>query len=136
MGLTLATLVSEIYPNDKISLFERLSACGEESSKGINNAGTGHAGYCELNYTPETSKNSIEINRAIKINSMFECSLEFWSYLDKKYNFFNVKKFLKKKILLYHLSYLQKKQKIDLINNVTELMNDMNVHYLCIQSYL
>jgi malate dehydrogenase (quinone) len=96
MGLTLATLVSEIYPNDKISLFERLSACGEESSKGINNAGTGHAGYCELNYTPETSKNSIEINRAIKINSMFECSLEFWSYLDKKYNFFNVKKFLKK----------------------------------------
>ena len=96
MGLTLATLVSEIYPKHKITLFERLNACGEESSKGINNAGTGHAGYCELNYTPETSKNSIEINRAIKINSMFESSLEFWSYLDKKYNFFNIKKFLKK----------------------------------------
>ena len=96
MGLTLATLVSEIYPNRKITLFERLNACGEESSKGINNAGTGHAGYCELNYTPETTKNSIEINRAIQINLMFESSLEFWSYLDKKYKFFNIKKFLKK----------------------------------------
>ena len=38
MGLTLATLVSEIYPKHKITLFERLNACGEESSKGINNA--------------------------------------------------------------------------------------------------
>ena len=96
MGLTLAALVSEVYPNQNITLFERLDACGEESSKGINNAGTGHAGYCELNYTPENSRNLIQINRAIQINSMFETSLEFWSYLHKKYNFFNVKKFLKK----------------------------------------
>ena len=124
MGLTLAALVSEVYPNQKITLFERLDACGEESSKGINNAGTGHAGYCELNYTPENSRNLIQINRAIQINSMFETSLEFWSYLHKKYNFFNVKKFLKK---TPHISFVWgKKDTLFLRGDKSEYISDQD----------
>lgn len=47
----------------------------------MNNAGTGHAGYCELNYTPLQTDGSVEINRALDINSAYEVSLQFWSYL-------------------------------------------------------
>jgi malate dehydrogenase (quinone) len=72
MSLTLAVLVSELYPKYKILLIERLSACGLESSEGSNNAGTGHAGYCELNYTPNNKKNKVEIKKALEINEMFE----------------------------------------------------------------
>src|SRR5690606_1979930 len=48
---------------------------------GWNNAGTGHAGYCELNYTPEADDGSITINRALSINANFEVTLQFWSHL-------------------------------------------------------
>jgi malate dehydrogenase (quinone) len=96
MGLTLAALVSEIYPKNKILLVEKLDRCGYESSFGSNNAGTGHAGYCELNYTPLDNKGHIDISKAVETNEMFEISLQFWSYLNKKYKSFNITKFIKK----------------------------------------
>ena len=37
-----------------------------------NNAGTGHAGYCELNYTPAQGDGSVAIDRALAINERFE----------------------------------------------------------------
>ena len=52
MSLTLAVLIKEVYPNCKITVIERLKQCAMESSQALNNAGTGHAGNCELNYTP------------------------------------------------------------------------------------
>ena len=57
MSLTLAVLINEIYPEIQIDIIERLPSCGLESSDALNNAGTGHAGYCELNYTPINKKN-------------------------------------------------------------------------------
>ena len=82
MSLTLAVLISEIYPDKKIKIIERLSQCGQESSNVLNNAGTGHASYCELNYTPMDKKGEVNIDKAIQINESFEKSLEFWAYLD------------------------------------------------------
>ena len=93
MSLTLASLINELHPNSTITLIEKLNKCGLESSKGINNAGTGHAGFCELNYTP-IKKGVIDINRALEIGEMFETSLQLWAYLDKKYNFFDASKFI------------------------------------------
>lgn len=52
-----------------------------ENSFGWNNAGTGHAGYYELNYTPRNTEGKIEINCALSINANFEISLQFWSHL-------------------------------------------------------
>ena len=49
--LTLGTLLKELAPDWEITVFERLSRPGEESSNEWNNAGTGHAALCELNYT-------------------------------------------------------------------------------------
>lgn len=103
MSLTLAVLISEIYPDKKIKIIERLSQCGQESSNVLNNAGTGHASYCELNYTPMDKKGEVNIGKAIQINESFEKSLEFLAYLDTKYKSFNLKKFLK---VIPHISFV------------------------------
>lgn len=81
MSTTLATLLSELDPSLDIMMVERLPDAATESTDAWNNAGTGHAGYCELNYTPVDSSGNIEINRALAINASFEVSLQLWSYL-------------------------------------------------------
>lgn len=81
MSTTLATLLSELDPSLDIMMIERLPDAAAESTDAWNNAGTGHAGYCELNYTPVDSSGNIEINRALAINASFEVSLQLWSYL-------------------------------------------------------
>lgn len=81
MSATLGTLLNQLDRNLTIQIIERLSNVAQESSQVWNNAGTGHAGYCELNYTPENGSGSVEIQRALSINAAFETSLQFWSYL-------------------------------------------------------
>ena len=81
MSATLAAMLNELDPNLKISIVERLPHVAGESSDGWNNAGTGHAGYCELNYTPQNKDGSVATDRALSINAAFETSLQFWSYL-------------------------------------------------------
>jgi malate dehydrogenase (quinone) len=81
MSATLATLLSRLDPSLKIMMVERLTKVASESTHSLNNAGTGHAGYCELNYTPQKADGSIDINRALAINASFEVSLQFWAYL-------------------------------------------------------
>ncbi len=79
MSMTLSTLLQELQPDWKIEAFERLDAVGLESSNGWNNAGTGHAAFAELNYTPE--KNGvIETERALRITEQFEVSRQFWAH--------------------------------------------------------
>lgn len=94
MGTTLASILSEIDPGIKIDLFEKLNGLGLESTNCLNNAGTGHAGYCELHYTPLGKNNTINIDKALAINKNFEISLQYWSYMTKKYKAFNAKKFI------------------------------------------
>src|SRR5690554_356852 len=81
MSSTLGTLLNKIDPSLKITLVERLDRVAHESTDGWNNAGTGHAGNCELNYTPENSKGEVDISRALDINAQFEISLQLWSSL-------------------------------------------------------
>ncbi len=81
MSATLGKLLAQLDPSLKIMMVERLSRVASESSHGLNNAGTGHAGYCELNYTPQLADGTVEISRALAINAAYEVSLQFWSYL-------------------------------------------------------
>lgn len=81
MSATLGTLLHQLDPSLGITMVERLGDVALESSDALNNAGTGHAGYCELNYTPQIANGSIAIKRALEINAAFEISLQFWSYL-------------------------------------------------------
>ena len=84
MSATLAALLKELDPSLKIEVYEVLGAPAEESSNAWNNAGTGHAALCELNYTPEKSDGSIDISKALEVNTEFDLSRQFWSYLVKK----------------------------------------------------
>lgn len=81
MSGTLGTLLKELAPHKTISVFEKLSAVGLESSNEWHNAGTGHAALCELNYTAQQANGEIETERALKIFEDFQLSLQLWSYL-------------------------------------------------------
>ena len=81
MSATLGVLLHQLDPSLHITMVEQLPDVAMESSHALNNAGTGHAGYCELNYTPQATDGSIAIKRALEINAAFEVSLQFWSHL-------------------------------------------------------
>ena len=81
MSATLGKLLMQLDPALTIMMVEQLSRVGHESSHVLNNAGTGHAGYCELNYTPQLADGRVDISRALAINAAYEASLQFWSYL-------------------------------------------------------
>ena len=59
MSATLATLLHELDPDLRLLLVERLEGAALESSAAVNNAGTGHAANCELNYTPAQADGSV-----------------------------------------------------------------------------
>lgn len=84
MSATLAVLLKELNPDLNITIFEVLNSPALESSNAWNNAGTGHAALCELNYTPEKSDGGIDISKALDVNTEFDLSRQFWSYLVKK----------------------------------------------------
>jgi len=84
MSATLAVLLKELDPDLKIEIHEVLDSPAQESSNAWNNAGTGHAALCELNYTPEKSDGSIDISKALEVNTEFDLSRQFWAYLVKK----------------------------------------------------
>jgi len=84
MSATLAVILKELDPSLKIELYEVLGIPAQESSNAWNNAGTGHAALCELNYTPEKSDGSIDISKALQVNTEFDLSRQFWAYLVKR----------------------------------------------------
>jgi malate dehydrogenase (quinone) len=81
MSATLGTVLKELEPSLSITIFETLDDCGQESSQAWNNAGTGHAANCELNYTPQRADGSVDISEALKVNTE---SRQLWSYLIRK----------------------------------------------------
>jgi malate dehydrogenase (quinone) len=84
MSATVGTLLKELEPTLNVVMFETLHDCALESSGAWNNAGTGHAANCELNYTPRRSDGSIDISRALEVNTEFDISRQLWSYLTTK----------------------------------------------------
>ena len=81
MSANLALLAKLLDPKLKILILERLDQVALESSAAWNNAGTGHAALCELNYCPEKEDGSIAMEKAIRICTQFEISKQFWAYL-------------------------------------------------------
>jgi malate dehydrogenase (quinone) len=84
MSSTLGVFLKELEPSLTIAMFETLEDCGLESSEAWNNAGTGHAANCEMNYTPQRPDGSIDISKALQVNVEFDLSRQFWSYLVRK----------------------------------------------------
>ncbi|UYO05491.1 malate dehydrogenase (quinone) [Paenibacillus sp. PSB04] len=120
MSATLGTLLKELVPNWKITVFEKLASPGEESSNEWNNAGTGHAALCELNYTSVKPDGSIDISKAISVNEQFQVSMQFWSYLVKSNLIRNPQDFI---MPLPHMSMVQGKEDVAFLKKRFETMS-------------
>ncbi|MEJ3404872.1 malate:quinone oxidoreductase [Rathayibacter sp. YIM 133350] len=81
MSATLATLIKHVQPDWTIQVYERLGEVAQESSNPWNNAGTGHAALCELNYMPEGPDGRVNPAKAITINEQFQVSRQLWAHL-------------------------------------------------------
>ena len=130
MSATLGTMLKEVAPEWNITMFEKLNRAGEESSNEWNNAGTGHAALCELNYTTEKADGSVDITKAIKINEQFQVSKQFWSYLVDNGRIQNPENFIRP---LPHMSYVQGKDNVTFLKKRYETMKQnplfQDMHY-------
>jgi malate dehydrogenase (quinone) len=114
MSATLGTLLKELVPDWNITVFEKLGKAGEESSNEWNNAGTGHAALCELNYTVEKPDGTVDISKAININEQFHVSRQFWSYLVNSNLIRNPHDFI---MPLPHMSMVQGEKNVEFLKN-------------------
>lgn len=114
MSATLATLLKKLNPNISIAIFEKLDVISGESSNATNNAGTGHSGFCELNYTPEKEDGSVDIKKAINVARSFEVSREFWSYLVTEKVIDKPEEFIQD---VPHMSFVWGKENIKFLKN-------------------
>jgi malate dehydrogenase (quinone) len=82
MSAHLGVMLKELDPRLAIEVYEAAPELARESSDGWNNAGTGHAGLCELNYTPPPAVAGapVDVTKAIEIFARFEQSRQFWSH--------------------------------------------------------
>ncbi|MEO6201386.1 MAG: malate:quinone oxidoreductase [Cryobacterium sp.] len=83
MSATLGTLIKQVQPDWNIQVYERLGEVAEESSNPWNNAGTGHAALCELNYMPEAPDGTVPADKAVAINEQFQVTRQLWAHLVK-----------------------------------------------------
>jgi len=85
MSATLGAMLKHLDPNLSIQLYEAADEFAQEASNGWHNAGTGHAGLCELSYTPDRGDDGeVDVHKAIEIFEQFEHSKQFWGYLARQ----------------------------------------------------
>jgi len=88
MSATVGLMLKQLEPKWNIVMYERLHAVGEESSNGFNNAGTGHSGFMEPNYTKEVMENgklkTVTTEKVQHVCEQFLTSRLYWSYLCKQ----------------------------------------------------
>ena len=73
MSATLGSMLAVLQPSCRIVMLERAEDLATESSDPWNNAGTGHSGYCELNYMPDPDDGT----KAISIAQQFQTTREW-----------------------------------------------------------
>lgn len=120
MSGTLALLITEILPAIKILIIEKLNKPGIESTGAFNNAGTGHAANCELNYTPLDENGDLQIDKALSINRSFENSMSLWASLYATGKI-DIKKFLK---FIPHISFVTGTENISFLKKRFKAMSE------------
>jgi len=110
MSATLGALLRRLEPDWSITVVERLDGAAAESSDAWNNAGTGHAGLCELFYTPQLPDGSIDITKALRVNEEFQVTRQFWAYAAENGMLSDVRGFVNP---VPHVSFVQGPDRID-----------------------
>ncbi|ADV33912.1 malate dehydrogenase [Candidatus Blochmanniella vafra str. BVAF] len=125
MSTTLGMFIAMLEPNWKINVYERLHKPAQESSNAWNNAGTGHASFCELNYTEYNDVDkSINIEKALSINTAFELSLQFWAFLTKNNILKNPKSFIRN---IPHISFVTDDKHISFLRKRFQALKTNNI---------
>ena len=124
MSATLASLIKELEPDWKITVYEQLGEAGAESSNEWNNAGTGHSALCEMNYTVENADGSMNIKKAVKINEQFQLSRQFWAYLIENHRLDKPEEFI---MPLPHMSLVEGKKDIEFLRKRYEALTANNL---------
>jgi malate dehydrogenase (quinone) len=119
MSATLGTLLKTLAPSLRVTVVDALDQPAIESSDAWNNAGTGHAALCELNYTPEGKDGSIAIDRAIKINEQFQHSRQFWATLVERGLLADPRQFINR---VPHMSFVHGAEAVDFLRRRFEAM--------------
>lgn len=121
MSATLGVLLSEIQPDWDIEVFERLDEVAQESSNPWNNAGTGHAALCELNYMPEAADGSVTADKAVSINEQFQVSRQLWSSLVKRKALGDPKSFINSSP---HMTFVQGEANVEYLRRRFAVLKD------------
>ncbi len=113
MSANLGAMLKRLEPSLSLQVYEVTEDLAQESSHGWNNAGTGHAGICELSYTPKREADgSVDVARVIAIFEQFEQSKQFWSYavaagmIDQPKDFINP---------VAHISFVHGEEEVDFL---------------------
>ena len=120
MSATLGTLLRNLMPEAKIQIVESLHRPATESSDAWNNAGTGHAALCELNYTSRGKDGKIQVEKAIKINEAFEESKQFWAWLVEQGQLKDLKSFIN---AIAHMSFVRGEDSIEFLKDRYEALS-------------
>ena len=124
MSATLGMLLKQLNPGMTIEILESLDLVAGESSNAWNNAGTGHAALCELNYTPQREDGSVDVSKALSINESFEVSKQFWSYLVQAGVLQSPEAFIR---AVPHLSFVRGEENVDFL---TKRYQELRKHHL------
>lgn len=80
MSATLGAMLALQQPRQRIVIVERAAGVATESSQTWNNAGTGHSGFCELNYMPDPA----DPTGPARIATQFAQSRRWWDRLAER----------------------------------------------------
>lgn len=115
MSSTLGAMLKNLDPSLKIQLYEMTDGLAREASYGWHNAGTGHAGICELSYTPNYGPDGeVDVAKAIEIFHQFEHSKQFWGYAARSGMLENTHEFINP---VPHLSFVYGQEQVDFLRS-------------------
>ncbi len=121
MSSNLGAMLKKLKPDLKIQLYEVSKELAQESSDAWNNAGTGHAGICELSYTPlQNADGSVDVSKAIEIFEHFEQSKLFWGYAVREGMIRDPRDFINP---VPHISFVHGQRQVDFLRSRYEGMS-------------
>jgi malate dehydrogenase (quinone) len=120
MSSTFGVLLKELNPSFTMMMIETLQDCALESSEAWNNAGTGHAANCEMNYTPQRPDGSVDISKALEVNVEFDLSRQLWSYFVRKGSIADPRSFIHP---VPHMSFVTGAENISFLRKRFEAMS-------------
>lgn len=115
MSANLAFMLKQLDPKMSIQLYEVTDKISQEASDGWNNAGTGHAGICEISYTPDRGPDGeVDVTKAISVFQEFLHSKLLWAYAVREGMIENPRDFINP---IPHMSFVHGADQVDFLKS-------------------